>query len=128
MDLLIRIDGQDRRVQAQILEGHLWIHFDGITRKIEPEMSSRRAKSANQAASNEIRAPMPGKVTKLLVEPGQTIKKGDAIVVMEAMKMEYTLKSDIDSEVLEIKCDVLAQVNLGQMLVLLKPVTSGDKK
>lgn len=128
MELLIRIEGQDRRVQAQILDGNLWIHHDGITRKIEPETSSRRSKSAGAAASNEVRAPMPGKVTKLMVQAGQPIKKGDAIVVMEAMKMEYTLKSEIDSEVIEIKCEVGAQVNLGQMLVELRADAAGAKK
>jgi len=41
----------------------------------------------------EIKAPMPGLVLKVLVEPGQEILKGDSLLVLEAMKMENMIKS-----------------------------------
>lgn len=120
----ISFKGQDGivKAEAQILNGNLWIHFNGQTRMIEPEISGRRKGKSAASSGTEIMAPMPGKVTKILIAKGQSVRKGDALVVMEAMKMEYTLKSDIDSEILEIKCEWGQQVNLGQLLVQMKPL------
>ncbi len=51
---------------------------------------------------NDIKAPMPGMVVQVMVANGQTIKKGDAIVVLEAMKMENILKSPTDGIIKKI--------------------------
>src|ERR1700752_1441928 len=48
---------------------------------------------------SNIKAPMPGLVLNILVEDGQEIKKGDALIVLEAMKMENILKSPTDGKV-----------------------------
>lgn len=66
---------------------------------------------------NDIKAPMPGMVLNVMVENGQPIKKGDAIVVLEAMKMENILKSPADgivSKVLVMKGD---KVEKNQVMV-----------
>ena len=43
--------------------------------------------------SRELRAPMPGKVLEILVEEGQSVEEGDAMLVLEAMKMENVLRA-----------------------------------
>ncbi len=48
------------------------------------------------AAASELKAPMPGMVLKIEVEAGQEVKEGEALVVLEAMKMENVLKSPAD--------------------------------
>ena len=60
---------------------------------------------------------MPGKVTKILVNTDQEISKGQAVLVMEAMKMEYTLKAEIAGKIGQIECQVGDQVVLGKLLV-----------
>jgi biotin carboxyl carrier protein len=50
----------------------------------------------------EVRAPMPGMVLNLLVEEGAVVKKGDALIVLEAMKMENILKSPSDGTIKKI--------------------------
>jgi acetyl/propionyl-CoA carboxylase alpha subunit len=65
-------------------------------------------------------SPMPGKITKIIVQAGQSVKEGDSIIVMEAMKMEYTLKSSINAKVKKINCQVNEQVTLGALLVELE--------
>lgn len=47
----------------------------------------------------EVKAPMPGLVLKVLVEEGATVKKGDNLLVLEAMKMENIIKSPTDGQV-----------------------------
>ena len=59
---------------------------------------------ANLTASkvNNIKAPMPGLVLKIMAKPGQEVKKDDAVLILEAMKMENVLKSPTDGVVKEI--------------------------
>ncbi|EGG17604.1 methylcrotonyl-CoA carboxylase [Cavenderia fasciculata] len=49
--------------------------------------------------SGSLLSPMPGKITKIMVQVGDSVKKGQAILLMEAMKMEHTIRSPIDGKV-----------------------------
>lgn len=51
---------------------------------------------------NELRSPMPGLVIKVMVQPGDQLKKGDPLLVLEAMKMENVLKAPADVTVKQI--------------------------
>ncbi len=51
---------------------------------------------------NELRSPMPGLVLKIMVQPGDQLKKGDTMLVLEAMKMENVLKAPADVAVKQI--------------------------
>eukprot|EP01089_Gocevia_fonbrunei_P022481 TRINITY_DN9108_c0_g1_i1.p1 TRINITY_DN9108_c0_g1~~TRINITY_DN9108_c0_g1_i1.p1 ORF type:complete len:120 (-),score=13.41 TRINITY_DN9108_c0_g1_i1:19-378(-) len=51
-------------------------------------------------------APMPGKIVSVLVKEGDKVKKGQPIVIMEAMKMEHTIKSPKDGVVATVNCAV----------------------
>jgi biotin carboxyl carrier protein len=66
---------------------------------------------------NDIKAPMPGMVLSVMVENGQPIKKGDAIVVLEAMKMENILKSPADGIVRKIHVVKGDKVEKNQVMV-----------
>jgi biotin carboxyl carrier protein len=61
---------------------------------------ARRTKAGRGGSSDrEIRAPMPGKITKILVAPGDTVAAGDPVIVIEAMKMENELRAPADAKV-----------------------------
>lgn len=66
---------------------------------------------------NDIKAPMPGMVLSVMVENGQTIKKGDALVVLEAMKMENILKSPADGVIKKIHVFKGDKVEKNQIMV-----------
>jgi biotin carboxyl carrier protein len=66
---------------------------------------------------NDIKAPMPGMVLNVMVENGQQIKKGDAIVVLEAMKMENILKSPADGIIEKIHVFKGDKVEKNQIMV-----------
>jgi Acetyl/propionyl-CoA carboxylase, alpha subunit len=68
---------------------------------------------------NEIKAPMPGLVLELNVETGQTIAKGDPLLILEAMKMENVIKSAGDGVVEEILVEKGAAVEKGALLIKL---------
>ena len=52
--------------------------------------------------SRELRAPMPGKVLEILVEEGQSVEEGDAMLVLEAMKMENVLRAERGAQVAKV--------------------------
>lgn len=66
---------------------------------------------------NELKAPMPGLVLNVLVSEGQEIKKGEAIIVLEAMKMENILKSPEDVVIKKITVKKGVAVEKGQVLI-----------
>lgn len=65
----------------------------------------------------EVKAPMPGLVLDILVEPGKEIKKGDTVLVLEAMKMENTIKSPTEGTVKSIAVEVGNAVEKNAILV-----------
>ena len=57
------------------------------------------ASAGGAARQASVVSPMPGKLVKLLVEPGQPVKAGEPLLVLEAMKMEHTLRAPADAVV-----------------------------
>ena len=66
---------------------------------------------------NNIKAPMPGLVLNILVSEGSVVKKGDALIVLEAMKMENILKSPSDGTVKKISVTKGIAVEKNQVLI-----------
>jgi acetyl/propionyl-CoA carboxylase alpha subunit len=72
-------------------------------------------------AGDEIRAPMPGKILEVMAAAGKAVKKGDPLVVMEAMKMEHTLAAPRDGKIIEVGAKAGAQTAEGAILVKFEP-------
>ncbi len=72
--------------------------------------------TASQALK-EIKAPMPGLILDLKVKPGDEVKKGDVILILEAMKMENILKSPGDGVVKAVKVSLNQSVEKNQVLI-----------
>ena len=73
--------------------------------------------SATATKVNELKAPMPGLIIDIRVQPGQAVQKGDPLLVLEAMKMENILKAPTDGTIESIKVALRANVTKGQVLV-----------
>lgn len=71
-------------------------------------------------AQSEVRAPMPGRVVKVLVEPGQAVQPGQACVVVEAMKMENELTAPRAGTIESLHVEVGASVEPNALLVRLR--------
>ena len=68
----------------------------------------------------EISAPMPGKVVRVLVEPGDPVEAGQGLVVVEAMKMQNEMKSPKAGRVVEVRTRPDAAVVAGEALVIVE--------
>ncbi len=97
------IDG--RSVPALVYStenGNYAVHVGGfefeVVLKDEKDLLLEQFGFVDAAAGGlrEIRAPMPGLVLSLLIEPGQVVKPGDGLVVLEAMKMENELRAEVE--------------------------------
>ena len=65
-------------------------------------------------------APMPGKVIDLKVKKGKKVKVGDTLVILEAMKMEHSIKASEDGTVSELFVSINDQVENGALLMVVK--------
>ena len=72
-------------------------------------------------AAGEISVPMQGTIVKLLVAVGDTVTAGQPVCVLEAMKMENNIASEIDGTVKTIKVEVGQTVGAGDVVVVIEP-------
>ncbi len=101
------------------------VHVHGRAHHVtlfDPKRLTRGAESADahEGRRAEIKAPMPGKVVRVLVEQGAPVAQGDGLVVVEAMKMQNELKSPKAGTVVELRAETGATVNAGDLLVVVE--------
>jgi biotin carboxyl carrier protein len=107
------------------LPGEIAVHMPtGVaTARVLTGAASRfgRGTGAAQAAgTQQVLAPMPGKVVKILVKAGDEVKARQGLVVIEAMKMENELRSPKDGRVSEVHVAEGASVEAGRLLVVVE--------
>ncbi|ADG13068.1 oxaloacetate decarboxylase alpha subunit [Methanocaldococcus infernus ME] len=91
--------------------------------KIEPKIGSelmRKKEIVTAEVEGAVTSPFRGMVTKINVKEGDKVKKGDVIVVLEAMKMEHPIESPVDGTVEKILIDVGDVVNVGDVIMIIK--------
>lgn len=99
----ININGRSYDVQVKDT-------FDQLVSKLGLEV-------VNSTMIKDVKAPMPGLVLDVAVGPGQSIQKGDKLLILEAMKMENVIKSDGEGIIKTIHIEKGAAVDKGQLLI-----------
>lgn len=84
-----------------------------------PKAAPKAAAPAGAQGGVKVNAPMPGKILGVKVAAGQAVKKGDVLVVLEAMKMENEIVAPQDGTVASVNTSVGEQVEAGAVLVTL---------
>jgi len=145
---LVSVNGRQREVDVKEIGGVLslligtksyeilidrtTVHVDGIP--IEAAVVSPRPSWAGAGASDtstafgekgghglqQVTAPMPGKIVKLLVKPGDRVEPRQGLVVVEAMKMENELRARAAGTVAEVRAVEGTTVEAGAILVILE--------
>jgi 3-methylcrotonyl-CoA carboxylase alpha subunit len=114
--LVATLDGARLTVPVVVSGGRVALSFDGRGYELAIDDPTATAES-DEGHAGSVAAPMPGKVIQVLVEPGAAVAKGDPLVVLEAMKMEHTLRAPAEGVVTEILYGVGDQVEEGAALV-----------
>jgi biotin carboxyl carrier protein len=145
-EVRVSVDGQERRITLRRGAGGALTWFDGnrVVRAfvdgappkttvvvrgavIPAEVADARSLALGQfvrqrpkaAGPAAIRAPIPGRVAKVLVKPGEAVSVGRGLVVLEAMKMENEIRAPRDGSVREIRCAEGQAVESNQDLIVL---------
>ncbi|MCL2430050.1 MAG: biotin/lipoyl-binding protein, partial [Alphaproteobacteria bacterium] len=92
------------------------LQFRGAPWRLRLPDPTATADAAAEAGDRLI-APIPGQITEVLVEPGQAVKRGEILAVLEAMKTVFRLGAPADGIVAEVACRAGEQVEEGQLLV-----------
>ena len=128
-ELLWREEGEQLVIDfaGQRLLAQVFVQSDGTAHVFAPQGASRiqwldalAHAGEVQEAGGRLSAPMPGKVVSFLVNTGDKVKAGQALAVMEAMKMEHTIAAPADGEVIELLYAPGDQVAEGAELLKLK--------
>lgn len=105
--LSLIVDTKSYSVQLDNRQTEMKVHIEDSIYSLEildeKRLRMRRAAGKFTVEGKQIlTAPMPGKVVKLLAQPGDEVKEGQGLVVVEAMKMENEMKSPKDGKVVEV--------------------------
>jgi acetyl/propionyl-CoA carboxylase alpha subunit len=117
------IDGTKYKVKAFMSGAELWLHINGETWVLDTAQKATRAGgSAKSKAeqSGELFAPMPGKILKVNFKNGQTVDEKQVVIIMEAMKMEYSLVAPFQGVLKQLNCKAGDQVELNQLLGIIE--------
>ena len=84
-----------------------------------PVVKSAAPVAARAVGAVKVNAPMPGKILAVKANAGQAVKKGDVIIVLEAMKMENDIVAPQDGTIASVSCAVGDSVEAGALLASL---------
>ena len=91
-----------------------------FTARIIDRKHRRTTADHSQEGQQHLIAPMPGKIVRVLLSPGDTVAAGQGVVVVEAMKMQNEIKSPKAGRVIEIRVGEGATVNANQVLAVVE--------
>ena len=111
---IMQVNRDERWVELRINGKPARVALSTPLDKLLHEMGMDTAAAAKAA---QVKAPMPGLVLRVLVEPGAEVKKDDKVMILEAMKMENVIKSPGDGIVKQILVQAGQAVDKNQVLI-----------
>ena len=112
---ILNIDFETKKVTLKINNEQVSIE---ISNEIDTLLKTMGIYNKSPKKEDHLKAPMPGLINKILVKKGDAIKKGDTIMVLEAMKMENNLKAGHDAIIKDIPVKVLKSVEKNEILAV----------
>jgi 3-methylcrotonyl-CoA carboxylase alpha subunit len=126
-EFLLRNDGKQRKVVALKVQNKIIVLTNCITTTFD-QLSSKDgdhfgADQGEHGDKSRVVAPMPGKVVKVLVEPGQTVEPKQKLLIVEAMKMENPLVAPFKAEIVKVNCTAGDLVDSDKILIELRQLS-----
>jgi biotin carboxyl carrier protein len=88
-----------------------------LIKQVEKTIEKLGIQKENQKNINVLKAPMPGLILDVVIKESELVKKGDPVIILEAMKMENILSSPVDGIVKEIKVNPQQTVEKNNILI-----------
>lgn len=136
MTFEIQAVGPDQYLVREAGQGkthRIWVRLDGELPQVASQGRSEKVQiisardkalaraqggTANQGGG-KLSSPMPGRIVSVLIQNGQSVKAGEPVIIVEAMKMENELTAPIDGEVVSIEVEADQAVEAGQTLCVI---------
>ena len=123
--LSLLVDGKAYEVKRErSLQGELHMVIGSARYAVDVQdprsLKTRRAIAGADAGPQKIKAPMPGKIVRIMVTEGEEVKSGQGVIVMEAMKMQNEMKAPRPGRVLFVKAKVGDTVAAGEVLAAIE--------
>jgi len=118
--LRISLDGRESSGTVVLHGEKAYVFREGRTRVLGLHDALAHAQDAQGDHAGGLTAPMPGKIISIAVKAGDSVSKGQPLLVMEAMKMEHTISAPADGKVQEVFYAVGDQVTEGAELVAIE--------
>jgi biotin carboxyl carrier protein len=97
-----------------------WLWLDGTAHVVTERPAETLARGA-ASVDADIRSPMPGTVIAVSASPGESVRLGQVLMIVEAMKMEHALRAPFDGTVADVLARAGQQVKLDELLARLEP-------
>ncbi|MFM7854397.1 MAG: acetyl-CoA carboxylase biotin carboxyl carrier protein subunit [Flammeovirgaceae bacterium] len=107
----------DREAKSFTLKINGSLYTVNLKDKFDLMLEKMGINNAGSNKPNNLKAPMPGLIVELKIQAGDTVKSGDPLLILEAMKMENVLKSPSDGTVKNVKVKKGDSVERGHILV-----------
>lgn len=115
--LSLQYDGKRRQLAFYLANEHIFVSCEGRQFQFQSARAAKGAQQNSGIQDGQIRAPFNGRVVRLAVQEGQQVEKGDILMVLEAMKMEHSLRANRAGTVQRLAVAVGSQVQPGAILV-----------
>ncbi|MBP2072061.1 MAG: glutaconyl-CoA/methylmalonyl-CoA decarboxylase subunit gamma [Thermoanaerobacterium sp.] len=116
-----KYDVEVEEVKADVISEKKTVEESAVKNEVKVSGGNTPVEIKNEAKDGApINAPMPGTILDVKVSQGQTVRKGDVLLILEAMKMENEITSPYDGTVTSINVSKGASVNTGDVLLYLK--------
>ena len=109
-----KIDRDIKEIKLRVNDQHFTV---SIKEPIDQLLGQMGLDTTIGKKAEALKAPMPGMILKILVAEGQEIKKGDGLLILEAMKMENVLKAAADGSIKSIRVAEKNAVEKGSTLI-----------
>jgi 3-methylcrotonyl-CoA carboxylase alpha subunit len=120
---VVSVGGQSAALDAALVDGENAVYVLRNGRQTVVRVAPPARYDAEGAEGGAVTAPMHGKLLALLVEKGETVRKGQRLAILEAMKMEHALVAPVDGVVADVLASPGKQVAEGAIVLVVAPAS-----
>jgi 3-methylcrotonyl-CoA carboxylase alpha subunit len=124
----LKIELGDKVIKSVVTEGEKekYVFVDGDIFKVKNIELTGIRKTKKKEKENNLKSPISGKVVNIKTKKGAKVKKGDILLVIEAMKMEYIIRAPYNGIIKKINFKEKDQIEIGQNTLELSKIDRDD--
>lgn len=114
---MVKVNNQQFEVELEEVRSNSNSEKQVVEKIIKPTSNGNGSVSKVSASGEKIVAPMPGSILKVNVNKGDSVKRGQVLLVLEAMKMENEITAPADGKIADVKVEQGQCITAGEVMV-----------